>query len=99
MLQNFLGIKLNPLSEKILSFWEKDFKSSFDKHLSYLNKNLENQENYNSKFSEILKQMEIFDSEDDNEKKENKENENQNHDNNQDNQSEIYITSSEKNIR
>ena len=25
MLQNFLGIKLNPLSEKILSFWEKDF--------------------------------------------------------------------------
>ena len=38
MLKNFLDIKLNPLSEKILSFWEKDFKLSLDKHLSYLNK-------------------------------------------------------------
>ena len=34
MLKNFLGIKLNSLSEKILGYWEKDFKSSFEKHLS-----------------------------------------------------------------
>jgi len=63
MLKNFLGIKLNSLSEKILSYWEEDFKNSFNKHIKYLYKNLENQEVYNSKFSEILKNMEIFDSE------------------------------------
>ena len=85
MLKNFLGIKLNSLSKKILSFWEKDFQSSFDEHLSYLNNNLENQEVYNSKFSEILQQMEIFNSENDDEKQDKQENENNNN-NNQDNQ-------------
>ncbi len=63
MLKNFLGIKLNSLSEKILSYWKEDFKNSFNKHIKYLYNNLENQEVYNSKFSEILKNMEIFDSE------------------------------------
>ena len=82
MLKNFLDIKLNSLSEKILSYWEKDFKSSFEKHLNYLNKNIENQENYNSKLSEILQKMEIFDSENDDEKQEDNENENLNNENN-----------------
>ena len=82
MLKNFLGIKLNSLSEKILGYWEKDFKSSFEKHLNYLNKNIENQENFSSKLSEILQQMEIFESENDDEKQENKENENLNNENN-----------------
>ena len=63
MLKNFLGIKLNQLSEKILSYWDEDFKNSFNQHIKYLYKNLENQEVYNSKFSEILQNMEIFDSE------------------------------------
>tara|TARA_Y100001970_G_scaffold288601_1_gene416407 strand:- start:1395 stop:3197 length:1803 start_codon:yes stop_codon:yes gene_type:complete len=78
MVKNFLGIKLNTFSEKILGYWEKDFENSFEDHLSYLNKNIENQEIYNSKFSEILKQMEIFDSEDNNEEKENQDQENSN---------------------
>ena len=87
MLKNLLGIKLNSLSEKILSYWEKDFKSSFEKHLSYLNKNIENQKNYSAKLSEILQQMEIFESENDDENQKNKENENLNNENNnQDNQ-------------
>ena len=81
MVKKFLGIKLNTFSEKILSYWEKDFENSFNDHLPYLNENIENQENYNSKFSEILKQMEIFDNEDDNEKKENQDPENSNNDN------------------
>jgi len=63
MLKNFFDIKLIPLSEKILSFWENDFKTSLDKHLNYLNKNLENQEIYNSKFSQLLQEMGIFKSE------------------------------------
>ena len=63
MLKNFLGIKLNSSSEKKLNYWKEDFKNSFNKHIKYLYNNLENQEVYNSKFSEILKNMEIFDSE------------------------------------
>ena len=76
MLKNFFDIALNPLSEKILNFWEKEFKLSFGKHLSYLKKNLETQEKYNSKFSELLQEMEIFDSENNDEKQENQQNEN-----------------------
>ena len=86
MLKNFFKIDLNPISEKILNFWEKDFKKSFDKHLNYLNKNLENQELYNSKFSEILQKMEIF--EDENQDQEQNNEENQNENTNQDDQSE-----------
>ena len=54
MLKNFMEIKLDPLSEKILSYWEEDFKSSFSKYIEYLYKNLENQQSYNSKFSEMF---------------------------------------------
>ena len=75
MLKNFFNIKLNPLSDKILSFWEKEFDSSLGNHINFLTKNLENQKKYNSKFSEILKKMEIFDS--DNEKSEDQENKNE----------------------
>jgi len=89
MLKNFLGIKLNSLSEKILDYWEKDFKSSFDKHLSYLNKNIENQDNYSSKLSKILEQMEIFDTENDEENHENNDKDNLNNENkNENNQDE-----------
>ena len=63
MLKKFHNIKLSPLSTKILSFWEKDFESSIDKHLNFLKNNLENQENYSSKFSEILQEMDIFQTE------------------------------------
>ena len=81
MLKNFFDIKLNPLSNKILSFWEKEFNSSLSKHINFLTKNIENQENYNSKFSKILQGMDIFESE--NEKNEDEENKNE-----QDNSSE-----------
>ena len=74
MLKNFLKIKLNDTSTKILSFWEKEFDSSLNNHIKFLHKNLENQEIYNSKFSEIFEKMDIFDSETENEKNENQEN-------------------------
>ena len=77
MLKNFFKINLNAFSEKILSFWEKDFKKSFDEHINYLNKNLENQNNYNSKFSEILQKMEIFETENEDQEQNNEENENE----------------------
>jgi len=43
MLKNFFSIKLNRLSDKILSFWEKEFDSSLGNHINFLTKNLENQ--------------------------------------------------------
>ncbi len=82
MLDKFLKVKLAPEALKILSFWEKELKESFDKHLSYLDKNLDNQENYNSKFSEILENMEIFDNDENDEKKEAQEDNNQDNSNN-----------------
>ena len=46
MLKNFHQIKLNPLTTKMLNFWEKDFEQSVEKHKKFLQENLENQENY-----------------------------------------------------
>ena len=79
MLKNFLDIELNDLSKKMLKFWEKDLNSSIGKHLSFLNSNFENQDIYNAKFSEILSDMDIFDS---NENDENNEDTNKNNENN-----------------
>jgi len=81
MLKNFMEIKLDTLSEKTLSYWEKDFNNSFKKHIKYLYENLENQESYNAKFSEILQNMEIFESEN-NEDEKKKEEENKQDENN-----------------
>ena len=81
MLKNFFDIKLNSLSESILKFWEKDFDSSFSKHINYLKKNIENQKNYNSKFSEILESMDILTSEKNEDDKQNEENDNQQEEN------------------
>ena len=79
MLKNFHQIKLNDLTTKILNFWEKDFEKSIDKHKKFLQENLENQNSYSARFSQILKEMDIFQSEDDDEKKE--ENQDQGEDN------------------
>ena len=70
MLKNFHKIKLNPLTTKMLNFWEKDFEDAIEKHKEFLLKNLEDQNIYSSKFSEILKEMDIFQSEDEDERKE-----------------------------
>ncbi len=79
MLKNFHKIRLNPLTTKMLNFWEKDFEDAIEKHKEFLLKNLEDQNIYSSKFSEILEEMDIFQSEDDDERKE--ENQDQGQDN------------------
>jgi cobaltochelatase CobT len=83
MLKKFFSLELNAVSSKMLSFWEKDFTSSIDEHLDFLNKNLEDQNNYSSKFTEIFKSMDVFNSNND----ENSEN-NDEKDNEQENKSE-----------
>ena len=79
MLKNFHNVKLNPLTTKMLNFWEKDFEQSIEKHKKFLNENLEDQDNYSSRFSQILEEMDIFQSEEEDEKKE--ENQDQGQDN------------------
>ncbi len=81
MLKNFHNIKLNSLTTKMLSFWEKDFDDTINQHKKYLEQNLEDQNLYCSKFSEILQEMDIFQSED------NEEAEEDNHNDGQDNPS------------
>ncbi|MDC3087532.1 cobalamin biosynthesis protein CobT [Candidatus Pelagibacter sp.] len=63
MLKNFHQIQLNPLASKILGFWEKTFEESIEKHKKFLQENLENQNNYSSRFLEIFKEMDIFQTE------------------------------------
>ena len=58
------------------------FKDNFGKHLNYLKQNLENQEIYSSKFTEILNELDFLE-QDDEEK--NDENQEQNEQNNQQN--------------
>jgi len=81
MLKNFLNIKLNRFSEEILGFWEKELNSSFNEHLIDLKKNIEEQKIYNSKFSKLLEEMEIFESENNDEQQEEQENNNKNENN------------------
>ena len=90
MLKKFFNLELNSVSSKMLSFWEKDFASSIDKHLDFLKKNLEDQNNYALKFSEILENMDVFNSntDDNNENNDEKDKEQENKsENNDDNQS------------
>jgi cobaltochelatase CobT len=69
MLKNFHKIKLNSLTSRMLNFWEKDFNKSIDKHMKFLQENLRDQNKYSSRFSKILKEMDIFQNQDDEEKK------------------------------
>ena len=70
MLKKFFNISLNTVSSKNLSFWEKDFDLSIEKHIDFLKKNLEFQNKYSTKFSEILTEMDIFQKEEEQETKE-----------------------------
>ena len=60
MLKNFHNIELNYLTSKMLKFWEKDFDKSIFDHIEFLKENLENQNVYSSRFSQILQEMDIF---------------------------------------
>ena len=83
MLNKFFKLKLNDVSKKMLDFWKKEFDESIDKHFDFLSKNLEDQNNYSLKFSEILENMDVFASNNEENNEENDEQENE-----QDNKSE-----------
>ena len=83
MLNKFFKLELNDVSTKMLNFWKKEFDESIDKHFDFLNKNLEDQNNYSLRFSEILENMDVFASNNEENNEENDEQENE-----QDNKSE-----------
>ena len=88
MLKNFHNIKLNSLATKMLNLWEKDFDKSIFEHIKFFNQNLENQNVYGSKFSQILQEMDIFHSEENEEKKDETREDNQENQSNENNESE-----------
>ncbi len=60
MQKKFHNIELDDLNTKILNFWEIDFDNSINKHINFLKENIEDQNIYSSRFSEILQEMDIF---------------------------------------
>ncbi len=96
MLKEFHNIKLNSLTNKMLSFWENDFNQSIGQHIGFLKGNLENQNDYSTKFLEILKQMDIFQNEDNEETKQENQEEDQNNPSNEDQENENEDTDERK---
>ena len=84
LLKKFHNINLNPITNNMLSFWEKDFDQAIDKHLEFLKENLENQNEYSSKFSKILQEIEIFQTEENEENNEENQDDEQNNNSNDD---------------
>jgi len=67
-----------------LKFWEKDFDKALENHIDFLKENLESQDKYSSKFSEILQEMDIFQNEENEESKEESHDDGQNNPSNDD---------------
>ncbi|OUX46660.1 MAG: cobalamin biosynthesis protein CobT [Candidatus Pelagibacter sp. TMED275] len=86
MLKKFFKTKMNDYSEKVLSYWEKDFDKCMSDHINFFSKNIENQDIYNKKFSEIIESMNLLDTNDETHENDSKENEEDN--NNSNNQNE-----------
>ncbi len=86
ILKNFFNLNLNNNCEKILSYWQKDLKNAFDKHMQFFKENLQNQKIYNSKISEILKDMDLFESNDETQNNNEDQDDTNKSENNQENQ-------------
>ncbi len=98
MTNKFFNMELSLSNKEILQFWENDFNKSIGNHIKFLKENLENQEVYNNKFSEILESMDIFDNDDTTEKENDEKDDSQdqnNPNNNEDENNEQSSQSSE----
>jgi len=69
LLKNFLKLKLNKLSENILKFWKDDFNKIIGDKINFFKKNFHNQEQYNSKFAELINNLDIGETTEQDEKK------------------------------
>ena len=76
ILEKLFKLNLSNNTIKIVNYWRKDFDKYFSNHLSYLEQNIENQENYNSKFSQLLEKMDILENSQNQEDSKNQDNQN-----------------------
>ena len=88
LLKNFLNVKLDKLSEKILNYWNKEFDEKIKNKINFLKKNLYDQEVYNSIFAELIEEMNINENIDENEENDQKEQEKSENNDGQNHQSE-----------
>ena len=97
MLKNFHKIELNALTSRMLNFWKKDFENSIEKHKEFLMNNLEDQNTYSSKFSQIFEEMDIFQNDEDDEKEEENQSQDQENPSNDDQNSDNEDNKDENN--
>ena len=76
-LEKFFKFNLNKASLKVLNYWRKDFDKYLIDHLSYLEQNIEHQDIYNLRFSQLLEKMDIFENTQDHHNSENQDSQNQ----------------------
>ena len=88
LLKNFLNVKLDKLSEKILNYWNKEFDEKIKNKINFLKKNLYDQEVYNSIFAELIEEMNINENIDENEENDQNEQEKSENNDGQNHQSE-----------
>ena len=69
--KHFLEVNLTNLSKGVLSFWHETFDQKLKNKISFIKKNIHNQETFNSFFSEIIESMNIDDDANDNNSDEN----------------------------
>ena len=85
MLKKFFNLNINRDCEKVLSFWHKELHEAFDNYIQFFQDNLKNQNEYNTKVAEILKDMDLFENNDetqnDNENQDNEDGTENNNDN------------------
>ena len=78
ILKKVFNLNINKDCEKVLSYWYKELNEAFKNYIQFFQENLQNQNEYNSKISEILENMDLFENND----------ETQNNNENQDNEDE-----------
>ena len=88
LLKNFLNVKLDKLSEKILNYWNKEFDEKIKNKINFLKKNLYDQEVYSSIFAELIEEMNINENIDENEENDQNEQEKSENNDGQNHQSE-----------
>ena len=84
ILKKVFNLNINKDCEKVLSYWYKELNEAFENYIQFFQENLQNQNEYNSKISEILKNMDIFENNDETQNNnENQDNEDESNNNNE----------------
>ena len=84
ILKKVFNLNINKDCEKVLSYWYKELNEAFENYIQFFQENLQNQNEYNSKISEILENMDLFENNDETQNNnENQDNEDESNNNNE----------------